>query len=174
MPPRPRRTAPARRGSARRKLVWATSSNLNQSIGQTPGNYDLLANLRVAGSSVLGATVMRVHMDISVLWSAVTPATSNGLAIGFCVEDTDLVTAQDITPGAQGRDWMLREDLFPGTGLNTASIAAASPVEGFRVDLRAKRKVQELNQTLAFVIQNTAAAGGLPVSFFARVLIALP
>jgi hypothetical protein len=158
----------------RRKLVWATSGQLNQSVGQTPLNYDFLQNLRVAGSSVLGATVMRVHLDLSVAWTAVTPATSNGLAIGFCIEDTDLVGAGDVSPGAAGRDWMLRQDFLPGSGRNTVSIAAASPVEGFQVDLRAKRKVQELNQTLCFVLQNTAAAGGLPVSFFARTLIALP
>jgi len=173
MPPRPRRRMSVARPGARRKLVWATSSGVNQTAGSGGFSVDLLANLRVAGSSVLGSTIIRTHIDVSLIWAAVTPVTGNGVGIGLAIEDTDLIAAGDVVIGAAGRDWMLRQNWLPGTGLNQVSIVSTSPVEGFRVDLRSKRKVQELNQTLGFFVQSLTASG-IPFSYFARTLIALP
>src|SRR5262245_5693836 len=160
-----------RSGVQRRKLVWATNSQVAQALATTPQSYDLLSNLRVAGSSVPGATVMRVHIDFSSVWQAVT--TAQGIAIGLAVEDTDIIGTNAFSPGASGRDWMLRQNWFPGGGLNSTG-PVATPTEGFRIDVRSKRKVQELNQSLGLVLQSVTATTPPTVSFFARVLIALP
>jgi len=107
MPPRPRRTGFARRTSSRRKLVWATSSTL-VSLGASPtfNNIDLLANLRVAGSSVLGATIMRTHLTLMVdnTGRAVTSRSTFGLVVED-LENVGGVVDLASNPGRTGPTW---------------------------------------------------------------------
>jgi len=172
MPPRTRRSFAGRSQSRRRKLVWATSYTFDAVLNNTNVNQDLLANLRVAGSSVLGATVMRTHLRFALQWPALTN-TFQGLAVGLCVQSLTQVAA-DTVDLFQDEDWALRDTFLPGTGQN--SLSPVTPItEGFVVDLRSKRKVQELNQTwcLAMSLQNSAT-NTVPVSCYARTLVALP
>ena len=175
MPMHRRRTFTRSSGSARRKLVWATSSVAGSSLAQASiTDFDLLANLRVAGSSVLGATVMRTHLRMQIGWP-VTTSTGQFFTVGLCVEDADLVAANDITLGERGRDWALLDGLVPGSGANTlASPNTGTVMEGFNFDLRAKRKVQELNQTWQLAVSPSGGAAAVPFSYWARTLIALP
>lgn len=136
-------------------------------------NVDLLANLRVAGSSVLGSTVMRTHMRWTLQWPD-TGFIPQGMAVGLVVQSLQLVNTDSIDL-LQDEDWAYRDRFSMGTGVNTLA-GADVPIEGFTLDLRAKRKVQELNQTwcLAFSLQNAAGSDPMPVSVFARTLVALP
>jgi len=174
MPVRRGRSSFQRRSSSRRRLVWAQSSTFDTVANNANINHDLLANLKVAGSSVLGVTVIRTHMRISLQWPDLTLA-FQGLAFGLCVQSMTQVAAGNVDLFAD-EDWALRDQFLPGTGVNNLVNVIADPVEGFTVDLRAKRKVQELNQTwcLAFSLQNAAGSDPMPVSVFARTLVALP
>src|SRR5215472_13501364 len=133
MPVRSRR--PIRRGGGRtpRKLIWATNSGVG--ITLTPGtifNTDLLPGLRVAGSSVLGVTVMRTHARFSIEWET-TAESGQQLTIGFVTADMDFIAPTPrVSTGERGRDWALLDGLMPGSGMNTFTFgAAATPAEGF-------------------------------------------
>jgi len=175
MPPRSRRVM-GHRSSLRRKLIWATASGSDATIANDNYNYDLLGNLRVAGASVLGATVIRTHMRVSVSWPA-NFAPDVGVALGLCVQSLSLVSPPQVDL-FQDEDWALRDLFLPGTGVNAIFTAGAlgTYTEGFRVDLKAKRKVQELNQTwvLAYSPQGFGTDTAPVVSWYARSLIALP
>ena len=165
----------ASRSSARRKLVWATNSGAG--IVVTPGtvlNPDLLSNLRTGGASVLGATVMRTHMRFSIQWET-TSESGQQFQIGLTVADMDLITpTARITPAERGRDWALLDGFMPGTGLNSYANTGSFPAEGFIVDLRSKRKVQELNQTWVLAATYVGGTTSISVSYWARTLLALP
>jgi len=173
MPVRSRRGSFQRNRSSRRRLVWATSFTFDAIANNANVNHDLLGNLKVAGSSVLGVTVIRTHLRFSLQWPPLTN-TFEGLAVGLCVQSMAAVTAGTVDL-LQDEDWALRDTFLPGTGMDNLTNVVAAPVEGFTVDLRAKRKVQELNQSwcLAMSLQNSAG-NTIPVSVFARTLVALP
>jgi len=170
---------PVRRGRrsfngsrARRRLVWATSFTFNAVANNANVNLDLLANLKVAGSSVLGVTVVRTHMRFAVQWPPLTN-TFQGLAVGLVVQSMDAVNLTQIDL-SQDQDWALRDTFLPGTGVN--HLSPITPfTEGFTVDLKAKRRVDELNESwaLAYSLQNSVG-NTIPVSVFARTLVALP
>ena len=111
-------------------------------------------------------------MRFSVQWPALTN-TFQGLAVGLVVQSMTQVAANAVDL-AQDEDWALRDTFLPGSGMNSLT-AAAPNNEGFIVDLRAKRKVDELNQSwcLALSLQNSAT-NTIPVSVYARTLVALP
>jgi len=176
MPVRSRRTTSFSRGrsSNRRRLVWATAFTFDAIANNANINHDLLANLKVAGSSVLGVTVVRTHMRFSVQWAPLTNG-FQGLAVGLVVQSMSQVAAGTVDL-FQDEDWALRDTFLPGSGAGQFANVIAAPVEGFTVDLRAKRRVQELNQTwcLAMSLQNAAGADPIPVSVYSRTLVALP
>jgi len=175
MPGRYRRAPMARGRSSRRRLVWATSFTFDTIANNANVNHDLLSNLKVAGSSVLGCTVVRTHMRVSVQWpNAAAVSSFYGLALGLCVQSMTQVAANTVDL-AQDEDWALRDTMIPGTGADSLNPSATVLVEGWNIDLRAKRKVQELNQTwcLALSLQN-AITFSIPVAVYARTLVALP
>ena len=166
MPPGPRRSAAVRRGSSRRrKLVWATANGSFAALaaGATGGN-DLLGNLRTAGSSILGATVIRTHLRLSLLWGA---GASDFWHVGLIVcRDVDI--AAGIDPNTNpGDNWLLSVQEFPRS--SGATIDAQTQMT---YDIRAKRRVEELEERYGlFVANHTAAAHN--VLFYARTLVAL-
>jgi hypothetical protein len=132
---------------------------------------DLLANLEVAGSSVLGATIMRTHSRISINWA--TTDASVGVLYGYIVNDAPTVTNLDPSSPAQyGFDWMLWDGMTPGNADNTY-VTGTVIATGRKVDLRAKRKIEELAEKYWFVLTNTGS-NAVPVTVTTRTLIALP
>jgi len=153
------------RGTARRKLVWATFNN-SFIIASTAHNaVDLLANLKVAGSSVLGGTVMRTHVSFGFQWGAVTDFWQIGLIVG---RGSDIGTAQLDPNSNPGDDWMLNMQVFPHA--SGATVDAATCVT---VDNRSKRKLEELDQTYLLSVHN-GTAGSHAVQVYARSLVAMP
>jgi len=118
---------------------------------------------------------MRTHLRINVEWET-TAESGQQFTIGFVVADMDFIAPTPrVSTGERGRDWALLDGLLPGSGMNTYTFgAAATPVEGFTVDLRSKRKVQELNQTWCLAGTYTGGATGIAFSYWTRTLLALP
>ena len=172
MPANRRRSSGARfRSGQRRKLVWATKDIFLSptAAGQT-ANLDMLSDLRVAGASILGATVMRTHLQLSAFG---TVTAGNNFYFGLRVGNNNEVQAftADTTlmadPANQPElDWMWWEH------------AQAAPVYdqgGTNIlirDIKAKRKVQELDQTYLLCLYSGTGFNSLQVS--ARTLVALP
>jgi len=163
MPPRPRRSS-RRMGPPRRKLVWATA---NTTVSVPAGGVlgvDLTGNLRTAGASVLGGTVMRTHANLLLAFATSADFWSIGMII---CRDVDITNGIDPNTNP-GDDWMLSVQEF-----ETTSGAATDVARNVHYDLRSKRKFEELEQRYGLMIANhTAAAHGVPL--FVRTLIALP
>ena len=176
MPPRVRRSSRSfGRSSARRKLVWATREVDSLITGNF--NADLLQDLRGPGVSVLGCTVMRTHIRAQLTWASTGTPSDSSLGIGLTVENLLEVTAQTVTWQDAGQDWALLDRWRPATGINFIPGAGGGLLggfEGFIIDLRAKRKVQELGETWCFVGSVPSGQESVQLRMIARTLVALP
>ena len=152
--------------SARRKLVWATlNTGVSVGAGAVKG-FDLLGNLETAGASVLGATVMRTHYQLGLNWN--TPVVNDFWCIGQLIcRDVDITTGIDPNTNP-GDDWMLSKQYYvfaTGAAFNIASY--------HDIDLKSKRKVQELEQRCGLMVANHSATAR-NVNLYVRTLVALP
>ena len=148
----------------RRKLVWAT---LDQSIAmgaQQVKIVDLLSQLELAGVSKLGVTVMRVHgrllfpTGVTQKWEVaigVNPMTTVGTQLPNPNGDNDI-------------DWMIFD-----RPMQTFSGATVDADTSYTVDLKSRRKVDEMGQTLTLNLWASAISAGTVEAFF-RTLVALP
>ena len=150
----------------RRKLVWASHVfNLAAAAGVSI-NTDLLADFKAGGASILGCTVMRIHALFFVKYANLADFTQMGICVG---RQGDITTGTSPNPATNPEiDWMLNRYL-----LATASGAAVDAQRVIEIDLRSKRKIEELNQALVLIFTNGNAAGNTYFGF-SRTLLALP
>jgi len=130
---------------------------------------------------VLGSTVVRTHARFSVTWpeSGIFPVDA-ALIVGIVAQNTTFAASELIGPAAQGEDWAYLDGFLPGTGCNSyvpsPDVVTGNHPEGFLLDLRAKRKVQELGQSwiLATQARQLNVGESVSVAWFVRSLVALP
>ncbi len=165
MPPRHFSRYPARRPQ-RRKLVWTTTQTSFANVGNgSSHSQDLLTELEVAGASKLGITVMRMHLELVFTYAS---ATVTGWDWGIKIATQDEIANLISVATSQNDDWMMIRHEFPEyTG---ATINAQRLVH---VDLKAKRRCEEMNETLGFFVTNNVGTAQT-MGIFARTLIALP
>lgn len=133
----------------KRKFIWHREAGGFQPSADPPAfGSDLLALFRdQPGATHLGATVMRVR---GWIYPIVTdPPPQQELIAGLRVDTWDQAVDTNRVSPFQGfdEDWMA---WFPyynpeGIGTNVTGNIYASP---FAVDVKANRKIEELNQTL--------------------------
>lgn len=177
-----RRRTRTRFVAPQRKLVWSRVLHSVQ-LGPTLGGtiQSLLGPLETdLGSRVIGATVMRVRGHILYNWGATTGLQSIN-AVGFGLRQVSsandpgtfgsMTTAAQVTQqsplGTVGR----HQDWF---GYDTAAAPANNWLEHF-IDIKAHRKVDEVDQGMAFVIGGSQLipAGTIEVTTRLSVLVAL-
>lgn len=168
MPPYRRRTAyPVRRG-ARRRLEWATTSVTHNSfIANTPQVDDLLANFVADGGSREGLTIMRIHAQFAYAPAAV----GDSLRLGMIVEGLNAPSTAGgvLDPTTSPYEpWLINYLELPGA--SGATVNATNP---FLLDLKSKRKVQHVQETLWLSVRS-ASAGSVSFNGLVRVLVALP
>jgi hypothetical protein len=153
--------------ATRRRLEWATSRINNSGIAN--GVYtitDLLANYVADGGSREGVTIMRIRARGSF-----SPAEAgDSFDVGLLVEATAATSGQvQLHPDTNPYEpWLLNTTLFPGS-----SGATFNATNVFELDLRAKRKVQHVQETLWWSwVGHSTGNTSMAVTF--RVLIALP
>lgn len=169
---RSRRPPPRRRGfaAARRKTRWVTSAPgpITISSGGLSSAVDLVAGFEVAGASILGATVMRMHVALS--FSSLTTDTAPGLTWGIIVWDTTIAKPDPsndfLTP------WLIADFFTPGMA-NGPIISGSNILYGKYMDIRAKRRLPNFNDRPFLLIKNDGSAT-LTYSAFVRTLLALP
>jgi hypothetical protein len=168
MPARTRRSSAHVRGS-RRQLVWCT---FDQTVAMAAGvgsNSNLLAGLAVAGSSLLGVTIMRTHLELSVI-TAVTlgDRLQLGLIVGRTADIGAPIPAGAVSPAQPDDDWMLwrHETAAPTYGSGSAN-------NQLLYDVKSKRKMQELNQAYVLSMVNDVGVAKT-INIQGRVLLALP
>ena len=151
----------------RRKLVWATfnSAGFGPIAAGATQRADLLGDFRVAGGSVLGTTIMRIHASVHLPFGVVADYWYGGIVVGRLSDIPGTAPAVSTDPEI---DWMLAQAIY-----STATGAAVDVAKNWTIDLRAKRKMQELDQALLFCLTNVTAAAQTPRVFF-RTLVALP
>ncbi len=167
-----RRSVPfSGRRPQRRKLVWATFSLQGSNTLATLAKvqHDLLGNLKVAGASILGSTVMRTHLIVAS--SEPSADTNQGLMLGLIVKDWNAATIPDPSVDL-GDDWMLHTVHTPTVAQQTYFIGT-NMIWGSRYDVRAKRKVEELNEGFFLCLQNQGS-GTNTYTVFCKTLLALP
>ena len=148
--------------------MWATTDQLVTMAAGAGSNINLLAPFEVAGASTLGMTIMRTHCTLSLATAVVL---ADRLRVGFVIDRVAAVGAGPpagaITAADPEADWMLwrHEQASP-----TFSPGGANILE---YDLRSKRKVQEMSQTMLLCLFNSNG-GSKTVNVAVRTLCALP
>jgi hypothetical protein len=161
--------------ASRRRTQWAEFDQSGITTGAIGHgiNTDILANFRATGGDTAGTTILRTHLKLFVT-SAV--AAGDGFKAGLIV--TSLGNVGGYTTGggvffdpvdSPYLPWMLvmREGAHPGYG-------TTSPNANLEYDIKAKRRVPQLDSTLILSVVNTGAVAALTYSVYARVLLAMP
>jgi len=159
-----------RRGFAtgqRRKLTWASARGEFADLDTVAEVIDLLADYKAAGGSTQGITIMRTHIQLSVQSAAAT--VGHGAFVGLIV-GTINDTAAQLNGAEPFLDWMLYRSCYAFGG----SEGTSSSEHVYDIDLRAKRKMQEVNQEYYLVLESLIGATGTNVAYTARTLVALP
>lgn len=174
---RQRRYAP----TARRKLIWARGTT-DLAPAATGTAIDLLAQFRADGGTTLGATITRVHIGLSLGWTAWVPNSADRLYNGVLVDQLDQPEAQVPRPAVEPHaDWMWwsAAPVVP----TQSALTAASPVPATAVsvfaydvlDVKSQRKCEELGQTVWYVADPTFNGGTvLDMTITYSVLLRLP
>jgi hypothetical protein len=128
--------------------------------------FDLLANWVASGGDREGLTILRVRGQISYAPASVAGSTYFGIR----VDDMGLTGADTgIQPQASAyAPWMLHRAYFP-----SSSGATVNAVNVFELDLKARRRIPAVQQTL-WVAWTPTDTGTSSLLFKARVLVALP
>lgn len=149
---------------------------------------DLLTGARVAGASVLGATVARTIVNMyNTAGTAAVPITrGDQFYWGLIVSDSNDVGLNTVgAPNAHttpNLDWAWHE-LDVATVPGGPSILGATPQASYfgasnsmTRDVRVKRKVQEMNQNWSLVVNQSSlgTAGGASWIWWVRTLLMLP
>jgi len=175
MPPYRRRAYPVGRGRARRKVTWATAQvgATTVAAGAKLPFVDLLAGLKTAGSSVLGATVMRTHIEMNVTF--LDTDTTPGVFFGTIVRDQQGFSSVDASSNFYD-DWLMVDQLVLGTAISAVPFPINAPTEsvcGYRFDVKSRRRLHNMNDTYGLCATNVGSANVF-IGAFVRTLIALP
>jgi len=162
MPLGPRRTrSPIRR--QHRSRVWATFDQAVTVGANQVKIVDLLNQLELAGVSKLGSTVVRVHLRMHIP-TAVVGFTSFEYAIGV----NPITTVGTLLPNPNADndlDWMIFKRIWP-----TYSGATVDAFYQEVLDLKSRRKVDEMGQTLTLNMWSPVVSPGT-IDVFARTLV---
>lgn len=161
----------SRRGfaaSQRRKLTWATTEQTTFTLtGATSADlFDLGANYKAAGGTTQGITIMRTHIQLAV--QSASPTIGAGAFLGLIVGNS-ADTRTQLNALAEYEDWMLYRNCYV---MGTTS-GASNQEARYEIDIRSKRKMQELNQSYWLVLE-ALTAQTTTVAFSVRSLLALP
>jgi len=142
------------RPPVRRKRIWMRDFGTDTLVGTTPFVRDLTAIWASAGApNLIGATVIRVRATLAfarTAGSSVLPHVFAGVMVG--PSTLDAVDANPAgTPGLH-LDWMHWSKNY-----GAANMAAAAALGAFSVtvDVKAMRKLEELDDTLWLCLSST-------------------
>lgn len=166
---------PTRRSSsrpARRRLIWARYRSTSLAIvAGTAFNVDPLATFETAyGAQLLGCTVMRVRGSITAKMVAGVNA-----QLTWAMKVADLPGVSTEAPASSGvnDDWFMYENWVSVTSTPTALEPSIQLQK--EIDVRARRRLDELGQRLVLAGEVTSAgAGQFVTGVNLSILIALP
>jgi hypothetical protein len=164
----------------RRRTAWAEATitpAAGPAIGQAV-NFDLLGQFKTSSGdgNLAGHTVMATHLLLNVT-SAV--AAGDGFKFGVGVFGTNQVQTVPFAFGASVvflnpmdvpyEKWMFIQQRGAHPGYSFTG-----PNNNLPFDIRSKRKIAQIDQTLVLSVANTGAVANLVLAIYARVLLSLP
>jgi len=161
----------------RRKLIWATQnpSSVAVAAATAAAPVSLLNNLVAGGVGITGGTVVRIRCLLS--FSSADTDTDAGFFVGIMMFDGTVVAAGKPAPNSDfASDWMYNALWTPGSAPNaigTPINAPTSVLYGGSVDIKAKRRIHEMNDLLYLQIFNGGTVAG-SYTAFVRTLVQLP
>jgi hypothetical protein len=173
MPPYHRRSSRAVRRQSR-KHIWATSNVTNTvatAAGITP--VDVLAGLEAPGVGIVGGTVVRSHVMLSI--SDPAADTNPGILWGLIVYGKDRVGV-NVPPVLTDTylDWLMIRELTPGCAPTTWQNATFSDyLYGGEFDIKSKRRLPQMDDSLFMCLYN-GGSSTITYTWFIRTLLALP
>jgi hypothetical protein len=133
----------------------------------------MLAGLEVAGTGIVGGTVVRQHLMVSLasastdtdpswLWGTVMwPKTRVAANVPDVISDFYI-------------DWTMIREVTPGTAPQSFQNSGFTEfLYGGEYDIKAKRRITQMDESLFFCLYNGGTASGT-YTIFSRTLIALP
>lgn len=166
------RRSSSRRGTTRRRLIWARYRSTSIAVvAGTAFNVDPLATFETAyGAQLLGCTIMRIRGSIT----AKMVAGVNAQLTWACkVADLPGTTAEAPASTGINDDWFMYESWASVTSTPTALEPSVQLQK--EIDVRARRRLDELGQRLVLAAETTSAgAGQFTTSAVLSFLIALP
>lgn len=183
---RARRTP--RRSVARRKLQWATFSNvggegLEFSDTNMASPANALTDFETAqGSDVSSATITRIRGHVWWVPAATAVQEYTGLALGFMIWNSS--DASTLTDAQQAnrlnqpyRDWMYYKRIQTASAAADLGVTTTGWQNELDVDIKSQRKFDELNETLYFFAGLTDSIGdgnSIRVFYDFRILLKRP
>lgn len=171
-----RRFSRGRARAPRRRLEWV---DFQGDVAAIPiGDYVALDSLQgfeaIPGASTVGASVVRIHAR---LWVTSTVVNGDGISWSWIVAPNSanqptaapIASARALSPINQPQaDWIMYQkfNAHPAYSFNGA-------VNNLEMDIRSKRRLKELGDSLYMVFENVDASAPVSIAFHARVLLAL-
>ena len=154
----------------RRKFVWARSHNNFAGTALAANGFlviDLLADYQTfaGGDTLNGATIAAIRGTVLPVG---TTSAQMSAGVALTVEDVAVATSiapAQLAPWGAGRyrDWLYRQSFYEFAIPLAAGTTAILPVAGNSVasvvNVRSRRKLEELDSSLFMVVQNGAQAG---------------
>ena len=171
-----RHRSPRSDRAARRRTTWAAfQEHVTLAAPTDYFTFDLLANFKADGGVTQGVTIARTHFTVAVSTQPDPGDTFTfGLIRGQGV-DVGLNIAGAPVPSVDPYDdWLLWQ--YRGASINGAGhgeyFPGGSNQQNF--DLKAMRRLEELQMTYNMVVQNVTASSPFEVYTFGRILLMLP
>jgi len=161
----------ASRPVQRRKLVWGRYTQTPSLVipATTSALIPLLSTFQTQlGSDMIGCTVRRIRANLSLRGGVAGNSVRATMGIGVFPNNS---TAAIIGPQAnQHLDWMFWRLFYyePPVATEFATL------NGLDIDVKAQRKVEELQDELILIITNNHPTDGLAYALGASTLVALP
>lgn len=154
----------------RRKLVWGRLWSGTQNIAAltTVAIQPLSALETNLGADLIGCTVRRVRASFKIRGSVAGNGIRCTMAMGIF---PSALAAAPLSPETDfHEDWMTWHAYFA-----EPPIATESPcLNNLELDVRAQRRLDELQQTLFWFVRNSHPTDGLTFSYGVSTLVALP
>ena len=171
----PSRRFPPSRGHARtnrRANIWATQDlTPNLAIAPQQQSFDMVGNVLAGLGSVMGATLVRIYLEVTADWTAAAVGDSFtiGIAVGRRSLDVGTPTpAGGMTTTDAGQNWMYLRKNHPVTA------GGGFGQEKYIVNIASMRKLRDLDDTPILCLRHDVGAAALQTRVFGRYLLRLP
>jgi len=164
----------------RRRTMWADFDFVDLAPVNPVSAYDLLLPWRTAAGITLNMptiTIGRILIKISIIYVPGAAAANNGARIALGIEDKSYTTAalgvvNDPLTQPYDQRWMWLEQLYQAEQ-ELMSGAVTNPVLYRSLDVRSKRKLANLGDTLLFSSSATGNSLHSQIAVSGRVLLML-